>query len=187
MYVKTIALREFLLAESKSQAAKNTQLLHTKSKTPTPEIIQFLRDVDTYDKSGIIDFKSLCYIVPNVTYIACILTASDHYETFVNSGRFSKVLSKWEEYTLEFLKEYLSSSGKSYPSENIEIIANISANIRESIKTNDIQSYIYLSSLKIDTLISEVIQHCYSEFNKENIRRRLVLSTMMLFEKALYS
>lgn len=105
----------------------------------------------------------------------------------MNSGRFSKVLSKWEEYTLEFLKEYLSSSGKSYPPENIEIIANISANIRESIKTNDIQPYIYLSSLKIDTLISEVIQHCYSEFNKENIRRRLVLSTMMLFEKALYS
>lgn len=172
MYVKTIALREFLLAQNK---------------TPEPEVESFLKNIDIYGKTGIIDFKSLAYIVPNVKYIVWILSASDHYETFVNSGRFSKVLSKWEEYTLEFLKEYLSSSGKSYPPENIDLIANISANIRESIKTNDIQSYIYLSSLKIDTLIGEVIQHCYSGYNGENIRRRLVLSTMMLFEKALYS
>lgn len=50
MYVKTIAMREFLLAESKSQSPENTQFLRGKSKTPNPEITQFLRDVDTYDK-----------------------------------------------------------------------------------------------------------------------------------------
>lgn len=172
MYVKTIALREFLLAQNK---------------TPEPEVIMFLRSIDIYDKSGIIDFKSLAYFIPNVKYIGYILLASEHYETFVHSGRFNKVLSKWEEYVLGFLKEFLASSGKSYPPENVETIATISANIRESIKNNDIQSYIFLSSLKIDTLIGEVTEHCYSEFNKEGIRRRLTISAMTLFEKALYS
>ena len=172
MYVKTIALREILTAQ------KNL---------PEAEVTHFLKNVDIYDKSGIIDWKTLCYIIPNITYVVWILSASDHYETFVNSGRFSKVLSKWEEYATEYLKEYLASSGKSYPPENVETIATISANIRESIKTNDIQSYIFLSSLKIGTLIEEITVQCYSEFNNENIRRRLTLSTSLLFEKALYS
>lgn len=172
MYVKTIALREIL---------KNQTLL------PKEEVSLFLTNVDTYDKHGLIDFKTLCYFIPNVTYIVFVLSASDHYETFVSSGRFSKVLSKWEEYANGYLKEYLASSGKSYPPENVETIADISARIRDSIKSNNSQAYIYLSCIKIQTLLEELITHCYSEFNGDSIRRRLTISTSMLFEKALYS